>query len=476
MKKSAARILCFLFILILLLCYTGNRLKFKNGDGIYDLTKFYELEDDTVDVLVLGSSHAFENINTGTLWDEYGMSAYILGGSLQPMWNSYYYLKEALKTQTPDLVVLEGFMLYYSPDYADDSRIIKNTYGMKWSADRIQAVKTSAPEERWSEFLLDYTQYHTRYAELSKTDFLPDQGNPLYENFKGFGCNTATEAFETPDVSGVTDSQLLHKKTDIYYRNIIELCGAENIPLLIIISPYACITENDQAKYLTGEAIADEYGVDFVNYNLMYGEIGLDFRTDAADDNHLNHNGNQKFTRAVGAYIHDNYEIADHRGDPAYSSWQENADYIRAMIENQRLSETTDPSALINKLQNPDYRLFITLDGNASLEDATLLLCLNALGVSQTNGSQMWYKDNETGELWTNSVSDTFYIDLQANDCYLEHQPGDETSQPQNTVMINRTTYRKVNDGINITVYDTVTQKVIDSIGIDAAHEYKIVR
>lgn len=61
------RIICFLLILILLLYGTGNILKFKNGDGIYSLTKFYELEDDTVDVLVLGSSHAFENFNTGLL-------------------------------------------------------------------------------------------------------------------------------------------------------------------------------------------------------------------------------------------------------------------------------------------------------------------------------------------------------------------------------------------------------------------------
>lgn len=55
--------------------------KMKYGDGIYSLTKFYEQKKDSVDVLVLGSSHAFENINTGTLWDEYGMASYVLGGS-----------------------------------------------------------------------------------------------------------------------------------------------------------------------------------------------------------------------------------------------------------------------------------------------------------------------------------------------------------------------------------------------------------
>lgn len=474
MKKSAMRIICFLLILILLLYGTGSILKFKNGDGIYSLTKFYELEDNTVDVLVLGSSHAFENFNTGLLWDKYGMSAYVLGGSIQPMWNSYYYLKEALKTQAPDLVILEGYMLHSSADYSDDSRIIKNTYGMKWSADRIAAIQVSSPEERWSEFIPDYIQYHTRYAELSGADFLPNQGNPLYENFKGFGCNTATEAFDAPDVSGVLSATDLNKKTETYYRNIIDLCETEGIPLLIVISPYAAITENDQARYLAGEAIANEYGVDFINYNLMYDELGLNFQKDMADDNHLNHNGNRKFSRTVGAYIHDNYEIKDHRGDPDYQSWQANADYIRAMIENQQLLETTEPVALPEKLQNSRYRLFISLDGSQSLEDAVLLSLLNELGISNGDEGQLWYKDNAAGEL--SVVSDTLYMDLQKNDCYLEHRADAETAQWQNTVMINGTVYQEADNGINITVYDTVTQKVVDSVGIDAEDEYQIIR
>ena len=114
MKKSVVRIICFLLILVLCLGYANSVFKVKYGDGIYDVTKFYELEDNTVDVLFLGSSHAFEDFNTGTLWDEYGMSSFILAGSVQPMWNTYFYLKEALKTQTPKLIVLEGYCTVFS--------------------------------------------------------------------------------------------------------------------------------------------------------------------------------------------------------------------------------------------------------------------------------------------------------------------------------------------------------------------------
>ena len=82
-----------------------------------------------MDVLVLGSSHAFENINTGTLWDEYGMASYVLGGSRQPSLEYiYYYLKEALKTQRPELIVLEGYMLLYDADYEGEQQDHKEQF------------------------------------------------------------------------------------------------------------------------------------------------------------------------------------------------------------------------------------------------------------------------------------------------------------------------------------------------------------
>ena len=88
MKKTVVRITGFLLILLMVLAGINRVFKMKYGDGIYSLTKFYEQKKDSVDVLVLGSSHAFENINTGTLWDEYGMASYVLGGSRQPSWNT----------------------------------------------------------------------------------------------------------------------------------------------------------------------------------------------------------------------------------------------------------------------------------------------------------------------------------------------------------------------------------------------------
>ena len=260
MKKSAIRIGCFLVILAVVLSCFNSVFRFKYGDGIYDLTKYYELEDNTADVLILGTSHAFENINTGTLWDEHGIASFLLAGSIQPMWNTYYYFKEALKSQSPKLVVLEAFCTVLQSDYIDDARIIKNTFGLRWSGDKIESIKVSVPEDGWREFFLEYSQYHMRYKEISREDFLKDQGNPLYKDWKGFGCSMETNPLERIDVSAVTERKDLHEKTEKYYRSILELAQTEDIPIIVVAAPYAGITVDEQAMLNRACDIASEYG------------------------------------------------------------------------------------------------------------------------------------------------------------------------------------------------------------------------
>ncbi|MCM1237166.1 MAG: hypothetical protein NC489_44420 [Ruminococcus flavefaciens] len=120
--KKVIQLIIFTAIFLILLNSIYKVFSFKYGDGILGLTKFYELDNNTVDVLILGSSHAFENINTGVLYDSYGMAAYILSGSVQPYWNTYYYLMEALKTQKPQLIVLDAFASTFNDEYSDYSR------------------------------------------------------------------------------------------------------------------------------------------------------------------------------------------------------------------------------------------------------------------------------------------------------------------------------------------------------------------
>ena len=474
MKKSIIRILGFMVVLCLILKCWSDIFRFKFTDGTYICDKFYDLEDNTVDVLVMGTSHAFANFNTGTLWDEYGIASYDFACSNQPMWNTYYYLKEALKTQTPKLVVLEAMSTTFNYDYQEESGIIKNTFGLSWSKNRIDAISASSSSDEHTSYLLDYTHYHNRYKALAKEDFNENQGITMLEDWKGYYIKSSTAPFDYLDVSDIVDRAPLYEKTEKYYRKTIELAQENGIPMLIVVSPYASISYEEEMVFNSAGDIAAEYNVPFVNCNLLADEIGVDYKTEFADGHHLNHLGGQKFSKYIGKYIVENYDVPDHRGDDNYSSWDRNADCIRETIDNQCLKDSEDIKYIANTLQNDKYEVIFSADGNVDYNYDEIKTFINSYGLKDisTNGLCVINGENT---IWSSNVRDEYYISTKNNDMHLMCNPiGD--GRYSNSLIVNNETCSKVNNGINIVVYDKALDEIVTCIGLNTEGEFSIVK
>ena len=186
MRKKWIRGGIFLCLVLLLLSNLNRILCVKSPHGVDQARYLYVQPKNKIDVLFLGSSHVHCNVNTQLLWDEYGMAAYLMTGAEQPLWNSYYNLKEALKTQKPKLVVLDMFCpsrFYddFQPGWADE-----NLDGMRISLNKLEAVYTSVQEEQ-SHFFLGFTEYHSRYDQLTTEDFQNFVWNrKTQERWKGY--------------------------------------------------------------------------------------------------------------------------------------------------------------------------------------------------------------------------------------------------------------------------------------------------
>ena len=473
MRKSALRITIFLIILCLVLGYLDRVFCFKYADGITPLTSFYELDKDTVDVLIIGSSHAFVNFNNGTLWNEYGIASYTLGGSIQPMWNTYYYLKEALKTQSPELIVLESYALTLTAEYSDDSRIIKNTYGLKWSPDKVKAIKVSSPPDRFNDFLITYGQYHNRYHDLNRSDFLRNDdilidtsGQCYPRDWKGQYLFYDSNPQVKPDVSNVDDRADIAEKEMIYYKKILELAKEHEIPIIVTVVPYVLSAE-EQRRFNTAYDIAKEYDADFLNCNLFLPETGLDFDKDYRDMYHMNCLGSQKFTTFFGQFIKEKYDISDRRGDERYTSWQTNAEYTAQYGNDMNLLNITNIEKLGSSLLNRDYYIFLSVDGSCNTEDPVIRGLFDALNLKASfNGICFITSD---GIIWySGSYEDKYYIRKDTHDIYLKRQYSDEYGAFVNHIIVDNSVKKVVDNGLNVVVYDNKLKTVIDSIGINA--------
>lgn len=470
-RVNAVKLICFICILGILLASFHRIFSFKYVDGIYPLKTFYEEKDDSIDVMFFGSSHVFENVNTGVLWSEYGIAGFDLCGSVQPIWNTYYYIKEALKTQHPKVLVVDVYGAIQTKDYIDHSRVIKNNYGLKFSLDKINSIKESAPEDEWINYLLEYPTYHSRYQEINESDFLKYRGTANLDCWKGFGMNVETKSMTKPeDISEIKEVGTLTEKVEKYLVKIIKLAKENNIPLQLIVTPYI-LSEEEQKIYNCVEEISKENNVPFNNFNLQYDEIGIDFNSDFADKDHMNHRGNVKFTRYLADYLKENYDIPDRRENEEYKSWNVMAEDCSQKIYNQELKEIQDIGNWLNKAWNENYLLVYTIAGDyKNIENYNEVKNkLQQFGISLDNAgkSGAWvFEGNEL--LWTSIDNDEtiWHMDIGENDrlmVQLLESEGEESTMP--VVNFNNTQYQKVEQGLNVFVYDTLTEEFVENVG-----------
>ena len=325
MKKNICRIVGFLLVLSIVMFKLNDVVAFKYTDGVTQMEHFYDLEEGTVDVLVLGSSHAFVDVNPAMLYENFGIASYDLCASMQPMWNTYYYLEEALKYQKPKLIVLDVYRLVEAFPYAKESKIVKNTYGMRLSRNKYEAIKASLSEEDKEDLLLhmvEFPSYHSRYVDLTPEDF--ERSLVVNDSYKGAHPVTEVAPMERPELSDITETMEIEPKTMEYFEKILLTAKEQDIPVLLINAPYI-VQPDDKKVYNTLENYLETQkiyeNVAYVDFNGMYDEMEIDFTTDFADHNHLNVNGIPKFNRVLGSYIEESYDLPDRRGDAVFSSY-----------------------------------------------------------------------------------------------------------------------------------------------------------
>ncbi|MCF0142918.1 MAG: hypothetical protein HUJ75_06025, partial [Parasporobacterium sp.] len=81
-------------------------------------------------------------------------------------------------------------------------------------------------------------------------------------------------------------------------------------------------------------ALAEELGLEFIDFNAIYDEVGIDPDQDIYDEAHINYFGSVKISAYLGQYLEDRFGFTDKRADAAYSRWHE--DYNRMMTNMEK--------------------------------------------------------------------------------------------------------------------------------------------
>ena len=256
--------------------------------------------EQSIDVLVLGSSLAYCDVVPAVFYRDAGLSAYVMAGGEQTIPMSYYYLEECLKTQSPQVVFLEITGVFY-PRYTGFTKI--NVGAMPLGRARLEATFREAEPELRAGLLFPLLFYHDRWKELTWEDLRYTFGAYEPDLLAGY---TYLAQYRPMDAIGVrelqADSENVARSCE-YLLRLYQLCRSREIIPVFYVAPVAKRVPAQAMDAVKADlrALDGCYVVDF-NDAGTFENIGLDLAEDFYDALHLNLSGAVKFTAAMAAW------------------------------------------------------------------------------------------------------------------------------------------------------------------------------
>lgn len=442
----------------------GIEIRFYSPVGTFG--GFYDMQENSVDVLFMGTSHSYNSFSPQQLYAECGVRSYNLGSSMQTFPLNYYWLKEALRFQSPQFVVLDTYALFRIRDNVlnmTEPQIRQAVDYMKWSVIKRDMIDQlcEIDSSMWKEsFYIPMLRFHDRWETLDEDDLSRNSLTYLkalkgYKPaFKEYGDELLYKPFDLATYETDEVAEVLPLMEE-YLQKIADLCESEGVELVLVRTPY--IGAN-LAEYNVVLNFAQKNGLDFLDYNEqnLYQQIGYNFPFDATDSSHASFTGAQKLTSHIGQFLMGK-GVKTVVSDLQY---EEDREYYETITQLAEITHIADAKTYINKIKESGCTLFVAEYGES---DGVLLG--NILEQSNIEEDYLYCGiiEDEEGTWWKDKekvISDGKFRNGKSR--YNMSGSDNECS-----IIIDGKEVAVNKQGVNIVVYDNVSRQVLDSVCID---------
>ena len=300
-----------------------------------------EQPENTIDVLNLGDSLSTAGFSPMELWRDQGYTSFNIGADGMRMNEAYYAVVEACEKQKPKYLMIESLTLFRYAMGQDLQMLLSQPLYHRFSFLKYHNIWKSLVEEKG---LMEYHRGYTINQNVWEYD-----GEEDYLNLNIGDSN-----------SKLTISAL----NSMTFDRIKKFCDERGIQIIIYSMPSA--KNYNQVRIDAMESFAKEKGVTYIDLNEKTDEMGMDWTQDTNDGgDHMNLNGARKVVKYFGNYFRENLNLTDHRGDPAYSDWDEElVEYDKLVEEMEGKSYLDIYTEKKNKEWDEKYRKEDTTNNN----------------------------------------------------------------------------------------------------------------
>lgn len=305
---------------------------YKRWDSFYDLTK-----KDSVDILILGNSHANHSINPKNLSAALGNISFVLAQNGTDLSDAYFNLEEALTLTKPKLCIVEPFGCINEKEVKKRARLVSRS--LAFSARKNTKLKIfSMPDlfvyddylAAWSPTVRNHEFYFRDTARISRNILLKKKPYlatkvafdtiPLYlgrmVRFQQGLSDSILNKYKTEGPSIVcsdTGGFAFSYDAEYYFRKISDLCKKNDIPLLFLTVPVYYkhignyqLWHDKMAKFIEPTG-AKWYDMQLENDTVSYGPSCFENTYDF--NQHITYFGSIITTYKLAKYIHDSLDV-----------------------------------------------------------------------------------------------------------------------------------------------------------------------
>ena len=475
-----------IFLFLIITIFIGLRYEeiIINKMITHNNEQFYN-EEENIDVFFIGTSRIYYPMSPMEIWNKYGIVTYNRGMPGQYYKLTYIFLKEVFAKFSPKVIVVDIRGLFtlstnnerhLSLQIPSIQNYLLRGYAYQYIYDNLSTILENANI---------INRFHYRWKELHNSDFTYEtfwkgrfSGGYEGESFwRKMHYINAQKPYELYMKDGYPEIEL-KQETITYCNMIVDLAKQHNCDVVFIKTP-SVMSSWDSKMDNAFDIYAKKKGWNFLNYNLLYDNIHIDFKKDFMDSVHLNLYGGRKVMNHLIPYLIEHYNIPNRKNDPKYASWNE--DYIRyaRAINREEIRELKSFKEWQNQVYYDNYTMLISTNGDnvlnrlpQSMKDKFKSLGLKKFETDKKNQKYAAIIDNN--QVFFEEVSDKKieYKGRMKNIVNLLVSSENRKA----TINVSGKPRAKNKYGINFVIYDKVNREIVDSIWVDPAKPDEVRR
>lgn len=296
MKKcrETISILLALSLLMGVLLAAGWLLLPKSYQSGIDWDAYLKEPENSIDVLYVGSSMAFCDVAPGAVYENCGVTGYVVAGPEQTIPVSYYYIREACRYQSPKAVFLELSGMFFT---RYEEHTASNIAFMPRGMNRLKATFNVANREDIPGLILPVLDYHSRWNSVTLKE-IKDKLNIGVSKTAGYQLQWEAQPQQDTAYRKLTTSY--YDCSFEYLKRIAEFCTENGMDLYLFLAPTMERTPEELLEKLEAD-IASLHTKDYVNFNSEenFKRLAFDCDNDWVDGLHLNINGARKLSAEI---------------------------------------------------------------------------------------------------------------------------------------------------------------------------------